>query len=59
MMKKLIGSGIGFSLGRMVGGVGIAAMGSAIGIPATVVAAISAIGGAVIAEKVGNAVNKK
>ena len=58
-MKKIIGGGIGFSLGRMVGGVGIAAMGSAFGIPAAVVAVVSAVGGAVIAEKVGNVVNKK
>ena len=47
MLEKVIGGGIGAIVGRAIGGVGIAAMGGAVGIPAAAVAAIGVIGGAI------------
>lgn len=58
MLNRIIGGGFGFVAGRVVGGIGIAAMGGAIGIPAAVVAVVSTVGGAVIGGKVGNIIKK-
>ena len=53
MKSKIIGGGIGALVGRVIGGIGIAAMGGAIGIPAVVVTAAGAVGGAVVGNQVG------
>ena len=53
MKKEIIGGGIGAVVGRAIGGIGIAAMGGAIGIPAAVVTTVVAVGGAVIGNQVG------
>lgn len=58
MLKKIIGGGIGFAIGRAIGGIGIAAMGGAIGIPAAVVTMTGIIGGAVAGEKIGKKIRK-
>ena len=53
MLKKVIGGGIGAVVGRAIGGIGIAAMGGAVGIPAAAVTVAAAIGGAVAGDKIG------
>lgn len=56
MLKKVIGGGVGASVGRAIGGIGIAAMGGAVGIPAIAVAGICTVAGVAIGNAVGNAV---
>jgi hypothetical protein len=56
MWEKVIGGGVGFVAGRVIGGVGIAAMGGAIGIPALAVTGICTVAGTAIGNAVGNAV---
>ena len=58
MWEKVIGGGVGFVAGRVIGGVGIAAMGGAIGIPAVAVTGICTVVGAAIGNAVGNAIKK-
>ena len=53
MKKEIIGGGIGALVGRAVGGIGIAAMGGAVGIPAAIVTTVVAVGGAAMGNKVG------
>ena len=57
MLEKVIGGGIGAIVVRAVGGIGIAAMGGAVGIPAAAVAAIGVIGGAIAGNQVGKLVD--
>lgn len=58
MVEKVIGGGAGFVAGRFIGGIGIAAMGGAIGIPALAVTGICTVAGAVIGNAVGNVLKK-
>lgn len=58
MWEKVIGGGVGFVTGRVIGGVGIAAMGGAIGIPALAVTGICTVAGAAIGNAVENAIKK-
>ncbi|SDO92813.1 hypothetical protein [Selenomonas ruminantium] len=53
MKKEIIGGGIGVLVGRSIGGIGIAAMGGAVGIPAAAVTVVAAVGGAAIGNQVG------
>ena len=53
MKSEIIGGGIGAAIGRAIGGIGIVAMGGAVGIPAAVVTTVVAAGGAVIGNQVG------
>ena len=53
MKKEIIGGGIGALVGRAIGGIGIAAMGGAVGIPAAAVTVVAAVGGAAIGNQVG------
>jgi len=53
MKKEIIGGSIGALVGRAIGGIGIAAMGGAVGIPAAAVTVVAAVGGAAIGNQVG------
>ena len=57
-MMKAIGGGVGFLAGRFIGGIGIAALGGAIGIPAGAVAGICAVGGVLLGNTIENVMNK-
>ena len=59
MVEETIGAGIGFVAGRLIGGVGITVLGTAFGIPATVVAGTCAVAGAVAGNKIADALNKE
>jgi len=53
MKKEIIGGGIGALIGRAIGGIGITAMGGAVGIPAVIVTTVVAVGGAAMGNQVG------
>ena len=58
-MLEVIGGSIGFAAGRVIGGVGIAALGTAVGIPGAVVAGTCALAGAVAGNKISEAIRKE
>ena len=58
MLGTIIGGGIGTTVGRVVGGIGIAAMGGAVGIPAVAVMTVTTVAGAIIGDQIGKAVKK-
>ena len=53
-----LGGLVGGAVGRKIGAIGIAAMGTAIGIPAAVVTGTAAVGGAAEGYKVGKKIDE-